>query len=331
MVPSRDAVLVTGGAGYIGSHVCKALDRAGFLPVAYDDLSRGHARAVRWGPLERGGIADPKRLGEVLRRHRPVAVVHLAGFTYVGESVQRPGLYYRNNLSGTLALLDVLRQEGAGAFVFSSSAAVYGHPRQIPIPESHPVEPINPYGFTKAAVERVLGDLHEAYGFASVSLRFFNAAGADPDGEIGEAHEPETHLIPRLLMAARGELPEMAVFGGDYDTPDGTCIRDYIHVSDLADAHVLALQALLDGAPVPAALNLGNGEGFSVREVIEAVGEVTGARLDPPVLPRRAGDPPRLVSDSRMAAEALGWRPRHPGLGEIVATAWRWMNRPSRS
>ena len=330
MSPPEHAVLVTGGAGYIGSHVCKALNRAGFLPVAYDDLSRGHAWAVHWGPFERGGIADPERLDEVLRRHRPVAAVHLAGFTYVGESVERPDLYYANNVAGTMALLEALRKNGVGKVVFSSSAAVYGVPRRIPVPESHPIDPISPYGVTKALVERLLADLRRAFGLASVSLRYFNAAGADPDAEIGEVHEPETHLVPRLLMAARGELPEMAIFGEDYDTPDGTCIRDYIHVSDLADAHVLALQALLGGAPVPAALNLGNGGGFSVREVIAAVQRATGVRLELPVLPRREGDPARLVSDSTLARGALRWEPRFPSLDDIVATAWRWMSRSSR-
>jgi UDP-arabinose 4-epimerase len=323
---ARRAILVTGGAGYIGSHVCKALAEAGFLPVSFDDLSRGHEWAVKWGPLVRGSLLDAAALDAAMAVHRPEAIVHLAGFTYVGESVRDPLLYYANNVAGSLSLLAAAARHGIGALVFSSSAAVYGNPLATPIPESHPLAPINPYGFTKLAVERVLADLEGSSGLRSVSLRYFNAAGADPDGAAGEAHAPETHLIPLVLAAVRNGVP-ITLFGNDYDTPDGTCIRDYIHVTDLAAAHVLSLESLLAGGP-SRALNLGTGAGLSVNEILAAAEEVTGMRVPSHFGPRRPGDPPRLVSDPTLARTDLGWAPRHSEIGTIIDTAWRWMLRP---
>lgn len=325
MNPSRDAVLVTGGAGYIGSHVCKALVRAGMLPVTYDDLSRGHEWAVKWGPFVRGSLLQRHTLLEAVERHQPVAVVHLAGFTYVGESVRDPLLYYRNNVEGSLRLIEVCADQGVKAIVFSSSAAVYGNPLSTPISEDHPLAPINPYGFTKVAVERFLRDAEEAGGPRSISLRYFNAAGADPEGEAGEAHDPETHLIPLALAAARDGAP-LTVFGTDYDTPDGTCIRDYIHVSDLADAHVRAVEVLLGAAP-STALNLGTGSGVSVRQIVAAAQEVTRKEVPVRYGARRPGDPPRLVSDPARALREFGWVPRHSDIRSIIGTAWHWMNR----
>ncbi|NNJ84892.1 MAG: UDP-glucose 4-epimerase GalE, partial [Gammaproteobacteria bacterium] len=311
-------ILVTGGAGYVGSHACKALARAGFIPVTYDNMSRGHPQAVRWGPLEVGDIADCARLDEVIRRYRPTAVMHFAAYAYVGESVEEPGRYYRNNVAGTLTLLEALRDHGIGAFIFSSTCAIYGMPERVPIDEKHPQQPINPYGASKLMVERILSDFGSAHGIRAIALRYFNAAGADPDGEIGEAHDPETHLIPLLLQAALGQRPTVTVFGDDYDTPDGTCIRDYIHVADLAQAHVLALRALEQGA-AGAAYNLGNGQGFSVREVIEHANRVTGHTIPIETGPRRAGDPPRLVGDATRIRKELGWQPRHADLDTILA------------
>ncbi len=251
-------VLVTGGAGYVGSHACKALAAAGYRPVVLDDLSRGHAAAVQWGPLEVGSIADRACLDSVLERHRPGAVLHFAAFAYVGESMSEPLAYYRNNVGGTVTLLEAMRDHGVGRLVFSSTCATYGVPRELPIPESHPQEPINPYGRSKLMVERILADVDAAHGLRSIALRYFNAAGADPDGAIGEQHEPETHLVPLVLEAAAGRRECVTIHGTDYDTPDGTCLRDYIHVTDLAEAHVLALHALERGAG-STAYNLGNG------------------------------------------------------------------------
>lgn len=252
----KPSVLVTGGAGYIGSHACKALARAGYLPVAYDNLCLGHAHSVKWGPLEVGDISDRARLDEVLALHRPVAAMHFAAFAAVGESVADPARYYANNVAGTIVLLDALRDAGVSHFVFSSTCAVYGTPSRMPIVENTPRGPVNPYGRSKLIVEQILEDYGRAYGLGWTALRYFNAAGADPEGEIGEEHEPETHLIPRALMAVQGRLPHLDVFGTDYPTPDGTCIRDYIHVSDLADAHVAAIQRL-GGGGGSIALNLG--------------------------------------------------------------------------
>ena len=272
--PTTARILVTGGAGYIGSHVCKTLATAGYLPVVYDNLVYGHPRAVRWGPLEQGDLLDRQRLDEVIARHRPEAVLHFAAYAYVGESVEDPDKYYRNNVAVSLTLLEAMRGHGIGKLVLSCTCATYGVPRTIPIPEHHLQAPINPYGASKLMVERMLRDFEHAYGLRSVALRYFNAAGADPDTEIGEDHDPETHLIPLVLDAALGKRPSITVFGDDYDTPDGTCIRDYIHVTDLADAHVLALEYLEDGG-ISTAYNLGNGRGFSVRELIDCARRIT--------------------------------------------------------
>ena len=245
---SNPIVLVTGGAGYIGSHTCKALHKQGYTPIAYDNLVYGHPWAVRWGPLEEGDIADRQRLDAVISKYQPVAVMHFAAYAYVGESVTDPGKYYRNNVAGSLTLLEAIRDHHVDKFIFSSTCATYGVPNDIPIKEDQPQNPINPYGASKLMIERILQDFDHAHGIKSVCLRYFNAAGADPDGELGEAHDPETHLIPLVLDAISGRRENIKIFGDDYDTPDGTCIRDYIHVSDLADAHVLALQALERGA-----------------------------------------------------------------------------------
>jgi UDP-arabinose 4-epimerase len=319
-------VLVTGGAGYIGSHACKALARAGYQPIACDNLVYGHPWAVQWGPLEQGDLADRPWLDSLIERYRPVAVMHFAAYAYVGESVENPGKYYRNNVAGSLTLLEAMRDHGIDNLIFSSTCATYGVPVVVPIPETHAQAPINPYGASKLMIEQMLRDFDAAHGLRSVSLRYFNAAGADPDGDIGEAHDPETHLIPLVLDAAAGVRPEIVVYGDDYDTPDGTCIRDYIHVTDLAQAHVLALQALAEGRPTTA-YNVGNGRGFSVKEVIDSARAVTGQDIPVRIGPRRPGDPPRLVGDAARIQNELGWRPEHAGLGEMIGTAWRWQQK----
>ena len=316
-------VLVTGGAGYIGSHACKALAAAGYVPVTFDNLVYGHRSAVRWGPFVHGDILDRAALDAALRAWQPVAVMHFAAFAYVGESVTNPGKYYRNNVVGSLTLLEAIRDAGVGRLVFSSTCATYGVPQAVPIAEDHSQNPINPYGASKLMVERLLRDFDAAHGLRSISLRYFNAAGADPDGETGEDHEPETHLIPLVLDAAAGKRPDVTVFGRDHPTPDGTCIRDYIHVADLARAHVMALQGLERGATTTA-YNLGNGTGYSVHEVIETAGIVTGRPIPVRFGPRRAGDPPELVGDASRIRAELGWAPRHADLADIVGTAWRW-------
>jgi UDP-arabinose 4-epimerase len=322
------SILVTGGAGYIGSHACKALARAGYLPVAYDDLSRGHRAAVRWGPLVEGDIADRPRLCAALAEHRVAAVMHFAAYAYVGESVGNPALYYRNNLSGSLSLLEAMRETRVGEIVFSSTCAIYGTPDAVPIRETAPQNPVNPYGETKRAIERALHWYGQAYAIRSASLRYFNAAGADGEGEIGEDHEPETHLIPLVLGAALGRRPAIEVFGTDYPTPDGTAIRDYIHVDDLADAHLRALERLRSGC-ASIALNLGSGEGHSVREVIAAAVAVSGRKIAVRDAPRRPGDPPALVADPSLAAQTLGWRASRSSLEAIIRTAFAWHNRAS--
>ena len=315
-------ILVTGGAGYIGSHATRLFLREGHDVVVYDDLSYGHAAAVPDGRLVVGDLADAVLLERTVRDRGVDAVVHFAAFTYVGESVEDPAKYYRNNLANTLTLLEVMRRAGVGRIVFSSTAATYGTPLEVPIPETHPQSPINPYGRSKLAMEWALADYAAAYGLGFAALRYFNAAGASPDGDIGEDHDPETHLIPIVLQAALGRRPHVSVFGTDYDTPDGTCIRDYVHVDDLASAHLLALERLTPGARL--AYNLGTGRGYSVREVIRTCEAVSGRRVPVQEGPRRAGDPAVLVASSEKATRELGWNPRYGDLTQIVETAWRW-------
>lgn len=321
---SRAAVIVTGGAGYIGSHTCKALARAGYLPVTYDSLCRGHAHAVNWGPLEQGDILDGERLRQVFRKHAPIAVIHFAALAYVGESVEQPLLYHQVNVGGSLSLLSAMQQEGVDRFVFSSSCATYGLPNALPIVEDTPQVPINPYGRSKLLVEHLLKDVAAAKGLSAVALRYFNAAGADPEGEAGECHDPETHIIPLMLAAARNQDQPLTIFGADYPTPDGTCIRDYIHVSDLADAHVRAL-VYMDQQAGFSAFNLGAGSGFSIRQLIAAAENVTARKVPHGYGPRRAGDPPVLVSASSRARNLLGWTPCYSDIDTILGTAWRWM------
>jgi len=323
---SRGTVLVTGGAGYIGSHACKALARAGYFPVAYDNLLYGHEWAVKWGPLEKGDIRDRSKLREVFARYKPSAVLHFGGLAYVGESVTDPGRYYETNVAGSLALIEAMREHRTTRMVFSSTCATYGVPDKLPIDEETPQRPISPYGASKLMVERILGDFERAHGIRSTALRYFNAAGADVEGELGESHDPETHLIPLVLDAASGRRPAVSVFGTDYDTPDGTCVRDYVHVADLAAAHVLALRALEEGTP-RAAYNLGAGRGFSVREVIDVAARVSGFEVPFSACARRLGDPAVLVSDATRAREELGWRPEVTDLGDIIRTAWAWHQR----
>jgi UDP-glucose 4-epimerase len=318
-------VLVVGGAGYIGSHMVKMLGDAGYDVATYDNLSAGHREAVLRGKFFEGDLADTDRLDEVLTTGFD-AVLHFASHIQVGESVRLPGKYYRNNVANTLNLLEAMIAHGVSRFVFSSTAAIFGEPEYAPIDETHPKRPINPYGRSKWMVEQALADFDRAHGLRSMSLRYFNAAGADPQGELGERHEPESHLIPLVLRTAAGRQPAVKVFGRDYDTPDGTCVRDYIHVTDLCEAHMLALNALLDGAP-SAAYNLGNGNGFSVQEVIDAARRVTARAIRVEDAPRRDGDPPRLIADSRAAKKDLGWHPRFDGLDVIVAHAWKWETR----
>ena len=319
-------ILVTGGAGYVGSHICKALAARGYLPVVYDNMSHGHKEAVLWGPLEIGDISDRTRLDAVINRHLPVAAMHFAASTYVGESVANPGKYYRNNVAGTLSLLEALRDHGTKGLVFSSTAATYGTPISVPISEDAPKAPINPYGQSKWTAEQMIADFGAAHGLSTAVMRYFNAAGADPDGEIGECHVPETHLIPLALQAITGADSPLTVFGDDYGTPDGTCIRDYVHVSDLADAHILALEQVL-AKRVSLTLNLGIGRGFSVREVITAIEQLTGLCVPHVVGPRRDGDPPILVANVDKAFEVLQWSPKHADLKFMVQTAWAWHQR----
>jgi len=327
-------VLVTGGAGYIGSHAVKALVASGRDVVVLDNLSAGHGEAIervaRAYPARRielveGDTGDEGLVLGLLARTRPSAVMHFAAWLSVPDSMRDPAGYYRNNVIGSLTLLDAMAKAGVGRLVFSSSCAVFGEPERVPIDEDHPRRPINPYGETKLAVERALGHFDAAYGLKSIALRYFNAAGADPDGLLGEDHDPEIHLVPRAIIAASGGEP-LHVFGDDYPTPDGTCQRDYVHVSDLAGAHLLALGKLEAGAP-SAVYNLGNGEGVSVREVIDAVERVSGRTVPVVMSPRRAGDPARLVASSARAAAGLGWTPRLTAIDDIVATAWRWHTR----
>lgn len=316
-------LLVVGGAGYIGSHMVKRLLEAGHAVTVLDDLSTGHRASLLGGELVQADVGDRAALDALFGRARFDGVLHFASLIQVGESVSDPGKYYAANVAKTLALLTALKDHGAGPLVFSSSAAVFGEPRYVPLDESHPCAPLNPYGRSKLMVETMLGDFDRAYGLRSVALRYFNAAGADPDARIGERHEPETHLIPLALRAALGTGPALRVFGRDYDTPDGTCIRDYIHVEDLCDAHLLALEYLWAGGG-SCAINLGNGAGYSVQQVLEAVEAVTGRKVPHRDAPRRAGDPARLVADATTARRELGWRPRYADLHTIIRHAWQW-------
>jgi UDP-glucose-4-epimerase GalE len=328
MNQSQKSILVTGGAGYIGAHACKALAGAGYTPVAYDNLVYGHPQSVKWGPLEEGDIGDNRRLETVLQKYKPAAVMHFAAYAYVGESVENPAKYYRNNVAGTLTLLESMRSYGVNKMIFSSTCATYGMPEQIPIGEDHPQNPINPYGRSKLMIEWILRDFAVAYGLNFVSLRYFNAAGADPDAEIGEDHNPETHLIPLVLDVALDRRDHLEIFGTDYSTSDGTCIRDYIHVSDLADAHLLALEYLRDGGESNV-FNLGNGNGFSVRQVIDSAAKVTGCDIPYLDSDRRPGDPTVLIGDSEKIRRVLGWRPVLNQLETIIETAWQWQKKIS--
>lgn len=322
----RLKVLVVGGAGYIGSHMVKVLLERGHEVVVFDNLSSGCREAVLGGTLIAADLADPTALDAVFSGHRFDGVMHFASFIQVGESMREPAKYYRNNIANTLNLLDAMHVHGVGNFIFSSSAAIFGEPDYVPIDERHPRRPINPYGFSKFAIEQVLADYDRAYGLRSMCLRYFNAAGADPDGRIGECHEPETHLIPLVLQAASGRRTHIQVFGQDYDTPDGTCIRDYIHIVDLCDAHLLALERLRAGG-ASGAFNLGNGNGFSVAEVIAAAERVTGTSIARVIGERRPGDPARLVAEAKLARLELAWRPRFDSLDTIVRHAWAWEQR----
>src|SRR5688572_3860160 len=317
--------LVTGGAGYVGSRCCKALAAAGFEPVVYDNFRTGIRRHVRWGPMIEGDLRDGAALRAAMRETRPEAVIHFAALALVGESEKEPARYWDVNVGGTLRLLEAMRDASVPHLVFSSTCAVYGEPEEVPIREAAPHRPVSPYGASKSTCERMMLDFDRAHGLRSMRLRYFNAAGADPDGEIGEWHEPETHLIPVTLDAVLGRRSYLEIFGSDYPTPDGTAVRDYLHVMDLADAHVAALERLLDGAPSDA-LNLGTGHGTSVTELIRAVEAVTGNTVPVRAAPRRAGDPPALVADPARAEAVLGWRAKRD-LDEMIATAWRWHQR----
>ena len=325
MAADGRTVLVTGGAGYIGSHAAKALSRAGYRVVVYDNLVAGHREAVRYGTLVEGDISDVGAVREALRRHDVHAVMHFAAFLDVGESVREPARYYRNNVVGALSVLEAMVAESVRYFVFSSTCATYGDPIETPLSETHPQRPINSYGESKLAVERALPHFEQAHGLHWTALRYFNAAGADPDGEIGEDHGPEIHLIPRAIEAATGGRG-LQIFGDDYPTPDGTCLRDYIHVSDLADAHVKALEAMVATGRSDA-YNLGTGRPHSVREVIEAVARVTGRQVPWTLAPRRPGDPAILFAAAEKAGRELHWSPRLADLESIVRTAWAWHER----
>ncbi|PWT99262.1 MAG: UDP-glucose 4-epimerase GalE [Terriglobia bacterium] len=318
-------ILVTGGAGYIGSHTAKLLAKAGHEPVVLDNLRYGHRWAVRWGPLVEMDLSDRAGLDATFQEYRIEAVIHFAAFAYVGESMHDPAGYFRNNVVNTMNLLDAMRKAGVGRIVFSSTCATYGDPLHVPMREDHPQNPVNPYGESKLMVERLLQWYGRAYGLQWMALRYFNAAGADPDGEIGEVHDPETHLIPRAIAAARGDLPALELYGTDYPTHDGSAIRDYIHVTDLGAAHLKALARLAEGG-ASAAYNLGTGKGHSVREVIAAVERACGSKVPVRESPRRAGDPPMLVADAARAQRDLAWVPGFSSLETVVETAWRWYN-----
>jgi UDP-arabinose 4-epimerase len=323
IVASKCNILVTGGAGYIGSHACKVLAGAGYVPVTYDNLSLGHRSAVKYGPFVEGDLADGERLRAVLSEHEVEAIVHFAANAYVGESIGNPRKYFRNNVINSLNLLEAMVDANVKHLVYSSTCAIYGTPEEIPIPEEHPQSPVNPYGETKRIVESAVRWFGEAYSLSCVSLRYFNAAGADIEGEIGEDHDPETHLVPIVFEAALGRRTHVEIFGTDYPTRDGTAVRDYVHVSDLASAHLKALEYLIEGGASDA-FNLGTGQGRTVHEIIQAVERVCGRAVPSKEGKRRPGDPVELVADARRAEEILGWRPRFSELEQIVSSAWKW-------
>jgi UDP-glucose 4-epimerase len=322
---TKPTILVVGGAGYIGSHAVLALQQSGYNVVVLDNLVYGHRDFMETLQVEliEGDMNDRPLLDQLFATHDIAAVMHFAAYAYVGESVTEPAKYYRNNVVATLTLLEAMLAAGIKQFVFSSTCATYGVPKTVPIPEDHPQSPINPYGMTKLMVEKILADFDRAYGLKSVCFRYFNAAGADPEGRLGEDHNPETHLIPLVLQTALGKRESISVFGTDYPTEDGTCIRDYIHVTDLATAHVLGLEYLLKGGDSDF-FNLGNGSGFSVKQVIEAGRQVTGREIKAVELERRPGDPPALIGSSEKARTILGWQPQYPGINEIIQHAWNW-------
>jgi UDP-glucose 4-epimerase len=322
-------ILVTGGAGYVGSHTVKELALRGFDVIVYDNLSRGHRWAARWGEFVEGDLADEDHLRAVFSQREIGAVLHFAALAYVGESVEHPRRYYENNVANTLALLRVMLDQEVKRFILSSTCAVYGNPQKLPLTENHPLDPVNPYGMSKLMVETILHDYDHAYGLKHVNLRYFNAAGADSDGELGEDHERETHLIPRVLMVAMGLQKQVEIFGTDYPTKDGTCVRDYVHVMDLAAAHVLALQWLLQGRPSET-FNLGTGEGYTVMEVVEHACRVTERTIPTSAWPRRPGDPAVLLAANEKAVNILRWAPPFRSLDEIIASAWRWHQREGR-
>ena len=317
------AILVCGGAGYIGSHINKQLNKEGYETIVFDNLIYGHKEAVKWGKLVVGDMKNVDEIEAVFKNNQIDAVFHFAAYAYVGESVEHPEKYYYNNVANTLNLLHVMMKYGCNRIIFSSTCATYGEPEKVPITEDMPQNPINPYGATKLMVERIFQDYHKAYGIQYVVLRYFNAAGADPDGEIGESHNPETHIIPLVLDAASGKRPNIKVFGTDYDTPDGSCIRDYIHVYDLATAHLLALHHLEAGKESQF-FNLGNEKGTSVLEVVDSVKRVTRRNLKVTLTDRRPGDPAKLVGSSQKAQEVLGWKPIYGDIDAIVGHAWKW-------
>ena len=321
-----DSVLVVGGAGYVGAHTCKALNAAGFKPITLDNLCSGHKNFVRWGPFIRGDIRNPSTVARAIQDYSVKAVLHFAAYAYVGESVRDPQKYYENNVAGSLALLRGMLRARCLSIVFSSTCAVYGQPDNVPIVESTCPSPVNPYGASKLMAERILSDYSAAYGLGLTILRYFNASGADPDGDIGELRDPETHLIPRAMMALQGYVDDFQIFGSNYPTPDGTAIRDYIHVSDLAEAHVAAVRCLLDGQGA-GTFDLGTGKGHSVKEVISAIEAETGRTLPAIDGPHRTGDPAELVADPSKARTALGFSPEHSDLATIIKTAWAWHRR----
>lgn len=326
MSEDKTTILVTGGAGYIGSHAVLALQRSGYDVIILDNLVYGHqdlVETVLKTELIIGDTNDRPLLDQLFSSRKIDAVMHFSAYAYVGESVTNPDKYYRNNVVGTLTLLEAMKEAGINKFVFSSTCATYGVPEIVPIPEEHPQNPINPYGATKLMVERILSDFDVAYDFKSVRFRYFNAAGADPEGLLGEDHNPETHLIPLILLAALGKRDSISIFGTDYPTPDGTCIRDYIHVTDLATAHILGLEYLLNSGKTDV-FNLGNGKGFSVKEVIETAREITGKEIKAIECDRRPGDPPSLVGSGEKARSILGWNPEYPDLQNIITHAWNW-------